>query len=156
MTMNKPLQQRFFEKVEIDRATNCWIFKSSLNKKGYGRFFLDGKCREAYKVCYELMVGEVAPGLHLHHVCVNPPCVNPKHLIPVTRKEHHADLTPNHIAYINKRKTHCAYGHEYKKENLKEWDLLRGRRVCLICARRRTRDCCRKRRFLERQNKQEK
>jgi len=33
------------------------------------------------------MVGPIPDGLHLDHLCANPPCVRPDHLEPVTQAE---------------------------------------------------------------------
>lgn len=44
--------------------------------------------RPAHVVVYELLVGRVPPGWHLHHKCEQKGCVNPKHLTPLTPSEH--------------------------------------------------------------------
>jgi hypothetical protein len=37
---------------------------------------------------YETRVAPIPAGLHLHHACGNPWCVNCDHIIPVTRRQH--------------------------------------------------------------------
>jgi len=47
-------------------------------------------------MAYELFVGPIPDGLHLHHRCANRLCFNPKHLEPIQQVEHnrrHAPLT---------------------------------------------------------------
>lgn len=38
---------------------------------------------------YQLLVGLLQPGYHLHHICPNAWCINPTHLTPVRLTEHH-------------------------------------------------------------------
>jgi hypothetical protein len=110
---------------------------------------MNGKCRDAYVVSYELLIGEIPKGHELHHTCENRLCVNPDHLKPLTRKDHITKFSPNHITYINAHKTHCPQGHEYTEDNLVKYLFkLNGRRSCLICARKRTRECVAKKRAL--------
>lgn len=133
---NQPIAERFMEKVAKDEATGCWNFTSSISKKaGNGRFTMNGRSRDAYKVAYEMFVGAVPEGLHLHHRCENRRCVNPNHLIPVTRSEHYAQLSPNHFIYKCARKTHCPKGHPLIEGNLVLSRLKNGSRLCLTCQR---------------------
>jgi hypothetical protein len=59
--------------------------------KNYGSisYRADGKTKHVsvHKLAYELVVGDVPPGLQLDHLCCNKVCVNPTHLEPVTAKE---------------------------------------------------------------------
>src|SRR5437763_1765391 len=138
---NQPVIERFIDKISNYGSKGCWTFTSSINRKGYGRFFHNGKCVDAHRVSYELFIGKIKEGFQLHHLCSNPPCVNPSHLKRVTPREHYSELTPSHIAYKNAHKTMCPKGHSLVKGNLVLFRLKMGQRTCLICARKRSRDC---------------
>lgn len=136
---NQPVLERFFDKVVIDETTGCWNFTSSISRTNNGRFYYNFKCMDAYKIGYLLLGGIINDGEELHHVCENRLCVNPEHLIPLTRIVHLTEFTPNHLTYKNKRKTHCPQGHQYTEDNLVRYDGVKGRK-CLECARKRTRE----------------
>lgn len=104
---------RFWAKV--DQSNGCWLWKASLDRKGYGQFRLNGKMRRAHSISYELTVGEVPDGLVLDHLCRNPKCVRPDHLKPKTQREN--VLCGTSFASINYAKTHCIHGHEFTKAN---------------------------------------
>ena len=76
--------ERFWEKV--DKQGDCWLWTSSLDKGGYGQFWLGERCVEAYKFSYESRHGPVPVGLELDHLCQTPACVNPAHLQAVTHQ----------------------------------------------------------------------
>ncbi len=148
MSKNQPVLERFFDKVVINEPTDCWEFVSSISKSNCGRFYYNGKCRDAYKIGYFLLGGIIPEGYDLHHTCENRLCVNPEHLMPLDRATHITDFTPTHITYKNKRKTHCSFGHPLSGENVIKSD--KGVRRCLSCARRRTRECQAKKRAMDR------
>lgn len=70
--------RRFWDKVT--RTDGCWLWGSHRDKRGYGRFFLDGKARFAHRVSLTLAGTTVPDDLMVLHRCDNPPCVNPSHL----------------------------------------------------------------------------
>lgn len=68
----------------------CWEWQGRLDKNGYGKAYAPhAKSRQtvdwAHRSSYRLHVGPIPDGLELDHLCVNPPCINPEHLEPVTR-----------------------------------------------------------------------
>lgn len=69
--------------------TGC--IESTLPPKptGYVRITTaDGTRAYAHRASYELVRGPVPEGYHLHHRCLNPVCVNPGHLEPLTPSAH--------------------------------------------------------------------
>ena len=86
----RPLEERFWEKVNKNGLNGCWIWTNSL-MKGYGRIEIEGKMRGAHVVSWELHNGrKVKDGYVLHHKfkCGNKKCVNPMHLQEMTEAEH--------------------------------------------------------------------
>ncbi len=83
--MRKPLKERFFAKVK--KTEECWEWQACLDRKGYGRFWKDGRNCHAHRVSYELIVGPLTRDQHLDHLCRNTICVNPSHLEPVSLME---------------------------------------------------------------------
>ena len=102
----------------IDRSGGldaCWPWMGHVNRDGYGAssFVLPSGQRErtAHRIVYGLLVGPIPDGLQLDHLCVNPPCVNPRHLEPVTLVENL--LRGINPPAMNARMTRCIRGHEF-------------------------------------------
>lgn len=96
---------------KIDFSGDCWEWTASVNSKGYGTFWIDGKCQLAHRVSYEKYRNEIPDGLQIDHLCRNKRCVKPSHLEPVTNEEN------------NRRRweayTVCGNGHPMTPENIR-------------------------------------
>lgn len=82
----KPMQERFWLKVEKHGEDDCWPWLKYRNEDGYGKVYLAefGKILGAHRVAYFLTHGEWP--LVVGHKCDNPPCCNPAHLFDTTPK----------------------------------------------------------------------
>jgi hypothetical protein len=132
--VNAAAQVRFWAKVERGSADECWLWTASKRKNtGYGQFHEGGpgdRVRNAHRVAYELLVGDVPEGLQLDHLCRNRACVNPAHMEPVTSAENtRRGMSPTIVAA---RENRCLRGHEFTPENtIRKPD--RPWRTCRIC-----------------------
>ena len=97
---------RFWAKVDGPSALDCWQWAGARDRRGYGRFYRgDGSTISAHRYAFESLRSDVPEGLHLDHLCMNPSCVNPWHLDPVTP----AVNTKRWSATV----THCPEGHAH-------------------------------------------
>ena len=83
---------RLLRRVEIDPDTECWVWQGSLTSNGYGAIGVTTSFRcttraVTHRLVYERVIGPVAEGLELDHLCRNRRCCNPEHLEPVTHLE---------------------------------------------------------------------
>jgi hypothetical protein len=119
-------EQRFWSKVDKAAPNGCWHWLGYLDK-GYGKF---NPTRDetvgAHRFSYRLLKGEIPEGLDLDHLCVNPRCVNPDHLEPVTSAEN--------TRRAGMRITQCLRGHDYTYENTYVAPGT-GRKSCVTCRR---------------------
>jgi hypothetical protein len=79
---------KFAPEVDPDQ---CWEWQSTRNRRGYGKFWLNGRTDLAHRVSYRIYYGTIPAGLQVRHSCDNPPCVNPAHLSLGTGKDNARD-----------------------------------------------------------------
>lgn len=84
------LSERFWSKVSVGEAGDCWLFRGAKHPFGYGKFSINGKMETAHRVAMRLMGNEIAGRFVCHH-CDNPPCCNPAHLYVGNAATNHAD-----------------------------------------------------------------
>lgn len=87
---DQSIEARFGRKIKV-RTDGCWAF-GGIGTYGTVNFTRRGASRTggvaAHRFAYEILVGPIPDGLHLHHTCEHPGCVNPAHLMPLTPGEH--------------------------------------------------------------------
>lgn len=109
----RPLETRFWEKVERGSDSDCWNWTGATTHGGYGVLGI-GRERlvRAPRVSYEIHRGPIPHGAIIRHSCDNPRCVNPSHLSTGSMKDNvrdmlergrnrpHRKLTPEDVAAI--------------------------------------------------------
>lgn len=129
-----PYEMRLWPHVSPASIDGCWPWKGAAVSRNRGRIGKDGRDQYVHKLIWEMLNGPVPNGLELDHLCLNPNCVNPRHLEAVTHQENmrRADLqTHNAIA----ARTHCPKGHEYTPENTYRPSTHPNHRYCRTCQR---------------------
>jgi hypothetical protein len=129
---------------ELDNG--CWRFLGGLDKSGYGLIplRLNGRkaLRRAHNISGLVFLGWNIDGpLNGLHTCDNPSCINPDHLFQGTQKNNIEDARRKGRLRGREerdRKSHCANGHEYTKENSVYYAV--GYRQCRECLRIRGRE----------------
>jgi len=102
--------QRVFSK--IDASGDCWEWTGTLDGAGYGVLGRGPRGAGnvgAHRAVFELLVGEIPPGMQYDHLCRNHRCVNPDHGEIVTPAEN--KRRGYSVARLHAERTHCLYGH---------------------------------------------
>lgn len=124
------IHDRFFQRVQVDSESACWIWLGAKTPRGYGKMSIGGgRLEYTHRVSYLLFFADIPDGLQLDHLCSNPPCCNPEHLEPVTSAAN--ILRGVSPSANNARKTHCPHGHLYDLSNTKFGKS--GQRYCEAC-----------------------
>ena len=84
---------RFWSKVEVKKAkADCWPWRASKYKDGYGRFKIGRGVHRAHRVAWEVFNGEELGDRHALHKCDNPECCNPYHLAAGSHAQNMAEM----------------------------------------------------------------
>lgn len=95
-----PVAERFWNKVDIREPDECWEWQGYRLLHRYGRVSVENrKIAYTHRVAWELTHGPVPGGMHVLHLCDNPPCVNPAHLFLGTLSDNTQDMLS--------KKRHC-------------------------------------------------
>jgi hypothetical protein len=127
------LPARLLAKLDFTVALPCYICTASTNRErnGYTQTMLGSVQKVTHRWVWELLVGPIAAGLKLDHLCRNTRCVRIEHLEPVPQRIN--ILRGVAPAAIQARRTQCIRGHPLSGKNLLLWSS--GRRVCRTCQR---------------------
>ncbi len=111
--------------------TGCWLWAGAASGN-YAQFSIKGVQAVVHRVVYTWLVGRIATGMTLDHLCGNKMCVNPIHLEEVSMREN-LRRAGNNISMLRANATHCPKGHPYSGPNL--YINPRGDRECRNCRR---------------------
>lgn len=122
------LKQRILSRITINSENNCWEWNRS-SSKGYGYLSYKNVLTPATRISYAIFKRPIKSGELIRHMCDNPKCVNPVHLIPGTHRDNTMDMMKRkrHSSF---RKTHCINGHLMDKENTRQ---LKLQKICIKC-----------------------
>ena len=99
-------KQRFLKYVDKkDNPDECWNWKASLYKNGYGQFGIKRIKHQAHRISWVLHNGEIPfidshNGMCVLHKCDNPACVNPSHLFLGTHSDNVRDMVNKGRGFI--------------------------------------------------------
>ena len=130
------LLHRFLQRL-VENENGCWLWTGAQNEHGYGNFYpREGEAFKwnlsTHRLAYELAIGVIPLGQHVHHKCQHKLCCNPEHLQSLTPEEHGKE--EGRLKY---RLTHCHRGHEFTPDNT--YTSKRGKRRCRTCVEERRR-----------------
>ena len=129
---------RFWAKVIIDCACDCWVWVGARTEGGYGQFRVGGRrgqVKLAHRLAWETWRGPIPPELQIDHLCRVRACVNPAHMEPVSQRVN--ILRGTGYTARSARRTECPNGHPHSEET--NGFTGRGKRYCKTCNRDRAR-----------------
>lgn len=83
--------ERFWNNVDQESG-DCWNWKLSTDKDGYGKVNIKHKAYISHRLAYEFSNLESPGDMQVLHSCDNPLCCNPSHLFLGTRQDNMRDM----------------------------------------------------------------
>ena len=111
--VKRPLEEKFWEKVDKITASPCWLWTGTKDKDGYGQFRDGKKQKKAHRVSWELHHPDepIPEGKFVCHNCNNPydnpSCVNPDHLWIGAPKANSQDMVKKGRSARGERNSRC-------------------------------------------------
>lgn len=90
--MATPAARRFWPKVEVGAAHECWLWIRGQFSTGYGAMQFEGRAQHSNRIAYMLEKGPIPDGMVVMHTCDVRLCCNPEHLVLGTHKDNMADM----------------------------------------------------------------
>lgn len=113
-TKQRPLVDRFNEKIDQRSPDECWPWKASVaNRMGHGQIKYNGRPVHAHRIAFLIANGYLPPVVR--HKCDNPPCCNPAHLEPGTITDNHRDMVER--GRIPRGESHWRHGYREEFEH---------------------------------------
>lgn len=113
----KPLEKRFWSKVQITDLFSCWTWVACRNKDGYGIMQINNKSTLAHRTAWELCNGPIPARTCVLHKCDNRSCINPSHLFLGSQQDNITDM-------MNKGRHVASKGEHSGVSKLTEKDVL--------------------------------
>lgn len=112
-----------FDKIDKPRVGDggCWNWIKSTNSAGYGQFTKDGKYYTTHRFVAIQLLGLNPEDLAtvVRHICHNPKCCNPNHLVLGTNKDNYNDSKKIHQEAAIKRRV-CFIIDDIKYNGIRE------------------------------------
>jgi hypothetical protein len=103
--MGKPANTIFslLEKIDPEGGLHaCWNWTGGKHQDGYGVIRYEGKRYKAHRLFYKYFIKNISDDLVVRHVCDNPACCNPMHLIHGTQADNIRDMYERNRAVCGK------------------------------------------------------
>lgn len=84
--MSEVKRRADFERF-VNRTESCWLWTGAKNPGGYGTFRISRVQAGVHRWAWQWANGPIPEGLEVHHACHVRLCVNPMHLVVMTRKQ---------------------------------------------------------------------
>lgn len=85
--------RRFWQNVHRRQDHQCWHWTGSkMVRGGYGQLNDRGRLLKAHRLSWEINLGPIPDRMLIRHLCHNPSCCNPSHLLPGTPQDNHDDM----------------------------------------------------------------
>ena len=107
-----PVEERFWHFVDKKSSGECWNWKGSLDKDGYGSLRTPTTQVRAHRVSFQIHNSQSIDGLIVRHLCNNPSCVNPDHLAAGTQTDNMKDREIAKNVPRNEKHHNCKFSDE--------------------------------------------